>query len=589
MKKIFTLLVAAICYTMVFGQIISVTDGTLDDWNNVPAEYLFETKHAEGASMDGLKSVKVYVDKTYIHLLVEVNDQVVTDREWTPFHVYINSDNSAETGGFGDQWITADVDIMCETAIFAAGENNPYNPAVYKWWGEVGENGWLWTDPVFEGTFENGGGALIPEGSLPLGNSQMVDGIVEMQIAYIAIPMPFDANTFTIGFDIQQSWSAVGILPNAADAEDGSEVLAEKLTINIHPVNENAADFPITEIIDDITYELTTKEPYTATVIGVSSKNITTAHIPASVVYEERTYSVTSIGKKAFSGYSKLTSITIPNSVTSIGDYAFCNCSGLTSITIGNSVTSIGDLAFDGCYRLTSITIPNSVTSIGEWAFASCSSLTSVTIGNSVTSIGEWAFALCSSLTSVTIGNNVTSIGSSAFYYCRSLTSITIPNSVTSIGDDAFRYCYCLTSVTIPNSVTSIGKGAFFRCSGLTSITIGNSVTSIGYSAFYDCSGLTSVTCKAVNLPEMGEEVFGNAPTTAATLYVPEVSLELYQAAEQWKEFGTILPISQVENDLENISSDNGYGVMDNGKILRNGQLIIIRDGVEYNTLGQAL
>ncbi|MBO5678157.1 MAG: hypothetical protein J6S02_08515, partial [Bacteroidaceae bacterium] len=81
MKKIFTLFVAAVCCTMVFGQIISVTDGTLDDWNNVPAEYLFETKHAEGASMDGLKSVKVYVDKTYINLLVEVNDQVVTDRE----------------------------------------------------------------------------------------------------------------------------------------------------------------------------------------------------------------------------------------------------------------------------------------------------------------------------------------------------------------------------------------------------------------------------------------------------------------------------------------------------------------------------
>ena len=27
----------------------------------------------------------------------------------------------------------------------------------------------------------------------------------------------------------------------------------------------------------------------------------------------------------------------------------------------------------------------------------------------------------------------------------------------------------------------------------------------------------------------------------------------------------------------------------DNGKILRNGQLIIIRDGVEYNVMGQQL
>lgn len=44
-----------------------------------------------------------------------------------------------------------------------------------------------------------------------------------------------------------------------------------------------------------------------------------------------------------------------------------------------------------------------------------------------------------------------------------------------------------------------------------------------------------------------------------------------------------------VETNLENISSDNGYGVMDNGKIMRNGQLIIIRDGVEYNVMGQQL
>jgi hypothetical protein len=92
-----------------------------------------------------------------------------------------------------------------------------------------------------------------------------------------------------------------------------------------------------------------------------------------------------------------------------------------------------------------------------------------------------------------------------------------------------------------------------------------------------------------VNLPEMGTSVFENAPTTAATLYVPGESLELYQASEQWMEFGTILPISQVEADVENIGSDNGYEVMENGKIVRNGQLIIIRDGVEYNTLGQAL
>ena len=278
---------------------------------------------------------------------------------------------------------------------------------------------------------------------------------------------------------------------------------------------------------------------------------LTAANIPASVVYNEVVYSVTSIGNNAFYGCRGLTSVTIPNSVTSIGEWAFDDCDGLTSVTIPNSVTSIGEFAFDDCSGLTSVTIPNSVTSIGSYAFYRCYSLASVSIGNSVTSIGSSAFSECISLTSVTIPisvtsigdyafngcssltainvavgnanyssvegvlfnkdqtslirysggkqgaytipNSVTSIGSCAFDDCSGLTSVTIPNSVTSIGNSAFSGCSGLTSVTIPNSVTSIGNSAFSGCSNLTSVSIGNSVTSIGISAFYDCSGLTMV------------------------------------------------------------------------------------------------
>ena len=75
-----------------------------------------------------------------------------------------------------------------------------------------------------------------------------------------------------------------------------------------------------------INYELITKVKQ-ATVIaknrGEYSGKIV---IPESVEHEGIAYSVTSIGKSAFSYCSGLTSVTIPNSVTSIGEKAFYGC-----------------------------------------------------------------------------------------------------------------------------------------------------------------------------------------------------------------------------------------------------------------------
>ena len=363
--------------------------------------------------------------------------------------------------------------------------------------------------------------------------------------------------------------------------------------------------------------------------------------------------SVTDIGECAFDGCTSLTSITIPNSVTSIGYGAFWSCSGLTSIVvekgntvydsreicnaiietatntlivgcqntiIPNSVTSIGDRAFSSCTGLTSIAIPNSVTSIGEAALIGCTGLTSViveegntiydsrencnaiietatntlikgcqntTIPNSVTSIGLDAFWGCEGLTSITIPNSVTEIGGGAFGECTGLTSIIIPNSVTSIGRYAFCECYGLTSVTIGNSVTSIGNWAFIDCFGLTSVTIGNSVTSIGEGAFAYCESLKEVICYAEKVPQMGEEVFAYTPQSEATLYVLADALVDYKIAEQWKEFGTILPIQETDTDLENIHSQSP--MTNCQKVIRDGQLIILRDGKSYSVMGQEL
>lgn len=147
--------------------------------------------------------------------------------------------------------------------------------------------------------------------------------------------------------------------------------------------------------------------------------------IPATVNFNNRTFSVTSVEYSAFGqGHDdrydtendnhgcKITSISLPNTILKIDEYAFNNCRLLTEIKIPDSVETIGDDAFSYS-MLNSIIIPESVTSIGKNAFYE-SSISSAIIGKSVNSIGSEAFANCKSLMEI---------------FC---TSIIKPNGLTS-------------------------------------------------------------------------------------------------------------------------------------------------------------
>ena len=215
---------------------ISVADNSIADWDAIPAEYLFSAVCPEDAAMLGLKSVKVFADEIYINILVEPNMEDVTDLEWVPFHVYLNTDNSDETGGYGDEFTDANTDVLLETAVFCEGESFAYNPAVFYWWGEVGADGWEWTDPEVEATADNGWGAIVAEGAMPIGNSQLVNGKIEIQLIRELIPSKagWNENEFGIGFDIQQNWSSVGILPCAAATDENPAGHAAKLQVKIY-------------------------------------------------------------------------------------------------------------------------------------------------------------------------------------------------------------------------------------------------------------------------------------------------------------------------------------------------------------------
>lgn len=331
--------------------------------------------------------------------------------------------------------------------------------------------------------------------------------------------------------------------------------------------------------------------------------------------------STVKIGSGAFSDCRGLTSIILPNSVTVIDGYAFENCNALTDIEIPNSVTVIAGSAFGGSCGLMSVDIPASVAEIGLFAF-SCGKLLSINVDEEndyyasvdgvllskdktkliqyprgrnqdysiplcVTAIGESAFCGCRDMTSIELTNSILYIGSAAFQECSGLTSIEIPNSVIEIGSSAFRECSGLISIEIPNSVTSVGEFAFEYCTGLTTVELSKSVDYIGWYAFEDCLSLTSVYYNTDNPIEGSESIFGNCPEWA-TLYVPEVAVDICRQRNPWSQFKNIeaYDFSKVDFEIVDIDSDlpvdvyrfNGIRIGDSLEGLSPG-LYIVRQG----------
>ncbi len=211
----------------VFVSLINV-DGDASDWSAIESSKVAQTTCAEGVEWSALKTLKVYADQMYINILVEFDESKIVDKAWVPFHVYLDADNSDDTGGNPDQFADADMEVMLESAVFAENEPNSWDPGMWDWASEAGTAGWGWTT----GDETNNWGATVPEGS-GIANSASKGNVIEIQILREAIPATF-ADTFGIGVDIQQNWSSAGVLPNAANnAETGEKTFAPLLRVTI--------------------------------------------------------------------------------------------------------------------------------------------------------------------------------------------------------------------------------------------------------------------------------------------------------------------------------------------------------------------
>ena len=234
-----------------------------------------------------------------------------------------------------------------------------------------------------------------------------------------------------------------------------------------------------------------------------------------------------------FSGYTGLTSITIPSTVKSVG--GFSNCHSLGSITIPSSVTDISSFAFQFCKNLKEINLSEGLKRIGFLAFVGCEKLENLHIPASVDSIEYGITSRATSLKSIIVDEDNPKFDSRE--NCNAI--IKTRTNCLLAG--------CQTS-TIPNGVSIIDDDAFTGQTELTEITIPASVTSIGYHAFYDCSSLTSIVCEAMEPPTCESSVFGNVDKSIL-VYVPSVAT--YLSAEGWSKFTNIQEIAREVDILD--------------------------------------
>ena len=199
-------------------------DGDFSDWAKLDASKVATATCDPDCSKTALKLVKVYADNVFIFVYFEWDKEHISyepDVDHVPFHVYINGDGNTATGGFGDQWADACTDVMFEGFLYPDGATlGSYAPSIFKWVGEVNGTGWdgCWEDLGDINGITSGAG---------------IEGKYEFSIVRELYPLGKLADTFSIGFDIQQKWNSVGILPNGHvdEAVEGSTELVNSLTV----------------------------------------------------------------------------------------------------------------------------------------------------------------------------------------------------------------------------------------------------------------------------------------------------------------------------------------------------------------------
>lgn len=293
-----------------------------------------------------------------------------------------------------------------------------------------------------------------------------------------------------------------------------------------------------------------------------------------TIVVNNTSDTVVSIGSQAFKGAKKLTSVTLNGfslpdytfedvnglkggltikltNVTTFGNMPFKNASNLEHIEITGPITNFGSSTFLGCHNLSTVKVVNALeapAACSNGTFDGLTGLTSVEMHG--ISIGGYAFRNVNGPSNMKVTlTNVGSVGYQAFYRAQNISEIYISGPLTTIGNGSYRECPNLKKLTVINTgdtVVTAGNGesnplleeihiegkinisggpVFQNNPSLKHVYVGYGVEIVGSYAFYKCYALetmyladtvTTIGDRAIDMDGSGRQ------TSASFMFVDE-------------------------------------------------------------------
>lgn len=203
-------------------------------------------------------------------------------------------------------------------------------------------------------------------------------------------------------------------------------------------------------------------------------------NIPAKVRHDNKVYTVTGIGAKAFSGAERLTGITMPAGIKSIGDFAFEGCSSLSKIIFPGNVVKFGQGVFFKCDKIRDVSLGSDWREIDLKMFRWSDSLTVVTVPAKIEQIRNMKSLKHLESIHVDINNDRFSAvdgllynkSGEVLYGCPRGRSgaIRVAEGTRRITAGALIDCRQLTLVDLPQTLEALPFREFCRMNGLQTV-----------------------------------------------------------------------------------------------------------------------